>query len=569
MRVIVDKTRECIYRVPDILPAYMKRSLGIGIIIATVALLFPLDTWVHAQTSSTGLDSACVGSIDIPSNIYAGEEFRARIRVRNIGSTTWRRSQDFKLGSPDLQFNLTTWGVGNVPIPVSEGSVPRNDSVRFRFDVTAPVTPGAYTFAWQMLRGSQLFGAVCTRTVDVRLRPNDADSVSITGVPSRVETGQQFTVRITMRNNSRRTWTVGEYRLGSNGLGSSNASVEGPLRAFLHDPVPPNGRATFDLVVTAPSTVTGTSDLLRLRWRMLEENVEWFGDTGSRFIRVYRSANPVVTPTPTLTPTPTVTPTPTPTNPPATATPTPTQSIPNVATRLDCFAPEGTVTPTNNIFRATLSAQQGGVLSGQEIMWATRYQIAVSPVRSNTSAVGSAATTYLIPWDGGFSGTDTVRALFKEVTINGVRYLPSSCSVDFSYSSPALPTPNPNAYDPIVTPTQTPTSTYVPNPYDTQTIAPNPYDGTQTVTPVPVNGYNPENTYISNLSVNITSPTEYSSFTQGTQIPLAVSGNGSLGCGTWTLTKPNGQTVTLTASDFVEGRLPGDISPCTSASDPY
>lgn len=113
----------------------------------------------------------------------------------------------------------------------------------------------------------------------------------------------------------------------------------------------------------------------------------------------------------------------------------------------------------------------------------------------------------------------------------------------------------------------TPTPSPIPTQTQTVTITPNPYDG-QVPTPTP-NGYDAQTPYISALSVNITSPAENSVFLQGTQIPLAVSGNGTPTCGTWTLTKPNGETVTLAAADFVEGRLPGGISSCTSAYDAY
>jgi hypothetical protein len=531
----------------------MKRLFLTGVLVVLI-LGVSFAGAIQAQTIISQLDSQCVGSIKIPSRVYAGEDFDATVRVRNTGTTRWRRSDGFKLGSPNLQYNMTTWGVGSVAIPVYEGSVPRNDSVRFQFDPIAPATPGTYTFSWQMLQGSQLFGQVCTRNIEVQLRPNDADSISITGIPNRVETGQQFIAHITMKNNSRRTWTVGEYRLGSNGLMPSNTTVEGPLRAYLHDPVPRNGRATFDLVVTAPATVTGNSQQLTLRWRMLQENVEWFGQAGSRRIRVYKSATPVQIVTPT--PTPSITSTPGTSTPTATPTQTPTQSIPDVVTKLDCFAPHDTVTPNENLFRAVLSAQPGGVLSNMEITW-SGAPFLVSPVQSFTSTLGNASTNLIIPWDLGIHGTSTVRALFNETTVGGVHYLPSSCTVDFSYNSPQLPPPPP--YDPTISPTQTPTSTYVPNPYDGQTITPSPsaYDPV-TITPNPYDGVV--------LTASIISPVANTSIAEGQNVPVTVSGTGSLSCGTWTLTKPNGETVTLAGADFVSGQLPGNLPACVTTT---
>lgn len=128
-----------------------------------------------------------------------------------------------------------------------------------------------------------------------------------------------------------------------------------------------------------------------------------------------------------------------------------------------------------------------------------------------------------------------------------------------------------NTTVPTPTPTVTPTPTPTPiiNPYDGQTPIPtsNGYDA-QTITPNPyTNSYT--NPIVTALTAIITSPANNSFFAQGQNIPVAVSGNGSPSCGTWTLTKPNGQTVTLTAADFAEGKLPGNIPSCTSASDTY
>ena len=81
--------------------------------------------------------------------------------------------------------------------------------------------------------------------------------------------GETMNVSITMRNLGPSTWTAGQqFRLGAIGNG-----WEG-WRAYLPNDVPPNTNVTFTFPVTAPSTPGNYN----LRWRMLQEGVQWFGD---------------------------------------------------------------------------------------------------------------------------------------------------------------------------------------------------------------------------------------------------------------------------------------------------
>lgn len=471
----------------------------------------------NTSVPTSQLNARCVGSIDVPGNVWAGEEFRAKIRVENTGATIWRRSENFKLGSPNLQYNTTTWGVGGVNLPSSTTLHKRDET--FRFDASAPAAPGIYPFSWQMLQGNQLFGAVCTRNIEVKLHPNDADSISITGIPNRVETGQQFTARITMRNNSRRTWTVGEYRLGSNGLVASNTTVEGSLRAFLSTPVPPNGRVVFDLPVTAPATVAGNFQTLTLRWKMLQENFEWFGQAGSRSIRVYRGTNPTVTVTPTPTPTPVITPF-------LQFACLPRQQTAVVGQPVTVFED-----PFEGNFSANWLASGGVPTAGTGTSFTTTFD-----------TVGDKTiTARSVNFPGG-EKTDACR-----VTVTTGTVTPSPIITPV-----VTPTP---------TPTETPTSTYVPNPYDGQTITPPPINSYDSPTITP-NAY----TNQASLTASLTVPANGEQFTQGQSIELVASGNGTPVCGTWTLTKQNGQVITLGPTDFASGQLPENLPLCNPSS---
>ena len=103
---------------------------------------------------------------------------------------------------------------------------------------------------------------------------NDASFVSQSVPP--MCAGRSFVVSVTMKNIGSTTWTAaGNYRLGSQN--PQDNTIWGTGRAYLSgsDSIAPGAQKTFSFTVTAPST-TGTYNF---QWRMLRENVEWFGQT--------------------------------------------------------------------------------------------------------------------------------------------------------------------------------------------------------------------------------------------------------------------------------------------------
>lgn len=113
------------------------------------------------------------------------------------------------------------------------------------------------------------FGFACGTTASV---PRSATVVS-QSVPAYMDAGQTYQVSVTMQNNGGATWTQAEqYRLGSQN--PHDNMTWGLGRVELPHSVPPGGQVTFTFYVTAPS-YGGTYNF---QWRMLQENVEWFGD---------------------------------------------------------------------------------------------------------------------------------------------------------------------------------------------------------------------------------------------------------------------------------------------------
>lgn len=92
-------------------------------------------------------------------------------------------------------------------------------------------------------------------------------------VPAAAGTGQLFSVSITMKNVGTTTWTAADqYRLGSQN--PENNSTWGLVRVNVPSTVSPGQQVTFNFNPTAPSSPGNYN----FQWRMLRENVQWFGD---------------------------------------------------------------------------------------------------------------------------------------------------------------------------------------------------------------------------------------------------------------------------------------------------
>lgn len=92
----------------------------------------------------------------IPGTMKAGNTYLVSVGVRNLGSDTWSAGASYKLGTRDA----TTWSINRVAIPsFPSPNITNGNAVYFTFSVTAPSTPGTYSFDWQMLQeGVAWFG---------------------------------------------------------------------------------------------------------------------------------------------------------------------------------------------------------------------------------------------------------------------------------------------------------------------------------------------------------------------------------------------------------------------------
>ncbi len=110
------------------------------------------------------VDAAVIVSSNLPATLKKGKEFTAKITVRNVGTTVWKRADGYKLGA----------GGDSDPFTPPRKLLGRFVQIRpgqtatFKFRLTAPLQTGTYTTDWQMLReGVDRFGPLFTRQIRV------------------------------------------------------------------------------------------------------------------------------------------------------------------------------------------------------------------------------------------------------------------------------------------------------------------------------------------------------------------------------------------------------------------
>jgi len=98
--------------------------------------------------------------------------------------------------------------------------------------------------------------------------------------------GETVEVSVTMKNTGTSTWTAEEnFRLGSQNPQGNTTWGFNRVSLGEDETVEPGAEKTFSFEITAPET-EGT---YRFQWRMLQENVEWFGDlTHNQHINIGR-----------------------------------------------------------------------------------------------------------------------------------------------------------------------------------------------------------------------------------------------------------------------------------------
>ena len=209
-------------------------------------------------------------SESVPTSLQPGQAFNVNIKWTNNGSRTWNGSAGFRLASQNPANNVT-WGGNTVQLPgfvINPG-----EQLDLTFTAFAPSTPGRYNFQWQCIQDNTFFGEMSANVV-IQVGDggptNDAAYVSET-VASSMTPGQSYAVSITLTNTGGTTWSVNDYKLGSQNPQDNN--VWGLSRVSLPGPVAPNAAVTINFAVTAPAN----PGAYNFQWQMLKQGFGFFG----------------------------------------------------------------------------------------------------------------------------------------------------------------------------------------------------------------------------------------------------------------------------------------------------
>jgi hypothetical protein len=141
--------------------------------------------------------------------------------------------------------------------------------------IAAPSTGSTFT-GWS---GSGCSGtSSCTvvltqnRTVTAGFTGTNGSQFVSQSVPGSMIVGNDYNVSVTMKNTGTTTWTAGEqYKLGAQN--PQDNTTWGLNRVFMPGNVAPGAQGTFNFTVTAPPS----PGAYNFQWRMVQENVQWFG----------------------------------------------------------------------------------------------------------------------------------------------------------------------------------------------------------------------------------------------------------------------------------------------------
>ena|GEM_PF-1142958 len=117
-----------------------------------------------------------------------------------------------------------------------------------------------------------------SQPVTIRVTVGKANNAAFVSqnVPQQMTAGQEYTVSVTMKNTGLRPWSASSsYRLGSQNEQENQRWGMNRVQLPEAVTVAENQEHTFTFTVTAPAV----NGVYNFQWRMVQDGVEWFGDT--------------------------------------------------------------------------------------------------------------------------------------------------------------------------------------------------------------------------------------------------------------------------------------------------
>lgn len=239
--------------------------------------------------AATG-DQAVVTSVTVPDILTEGSSGTVSVIMKNVGSTTWTASNNFRLGAgnyPDPFYyktmsNQLVWtgfpdgGFSNslidqrVYLSPSDSIAP-GQSKTFSFNVTAPSRQGRYIFSGEMIHdGTGWFGSSSRFEKEIKVVPSgrigfESGLIDST-VPVYMKANTKQLVTISFKNVGTETWTSGNnYMLASTSSnqlvfsdfkdgGISNSVQDNRVYLGSSDQINTEDSKSFTFAINAPST---------------------------------------------------------------------------------------------------------------------------------------------------------------------------------------------------------------------------------------------------------------------------------------------------------------------------
>lgn len=242
-------------------------------------------------------------TVTVPSYVSPNEKVNVAVSVRNTGSSTWTKADNFRLGATtNNTFTFTDMRNGGYSNSATDQRIylSNSDSIKpeetktFNFSITAPTNAGSYRMSVKMIReGVDWFGDQVDVYINVK---GSLDAVfRVNDVPDQVAAGSTFYVNVADVNTGTENWKQSTlHRLGSTnnnqfpfilssseGFGTSDGREQ---RVYLPSGVyiPQGKEYGFFIKVKAPSTPgTYTFEI-----GMVKDGVSWFGQTLTKSITV-------------------------------------------------------------------------------------------------------------------------------------------------------------------------------------------------------------------------------------------------------------------------------------------
>jgi hypothetical protein len=238
---------------------------------------------IFCTTTAFAQDDAKGIAQFVPSKMEAGKKYTVVVQFENTGNSSWSNQEGYRLG-PQNPTDNSFWDVNKVKM-TAKGRVSPGKTATFKFSVTAPSKEGVYDFQWQMRHLSRgWFGKRGPNTkVEVESSKTKNNSVFVlqefpglvtVGPPFAVlNIGQNFEVKIILKNSGSSVWTSGLYKLGSQTPENNLTWLVDGVELNTNDVIQTGQFKTFTFIAVAPSE-PGIYDF---QWQLYQKGSGWFG----------------------------------------------------------------------------------------------------------------------------------------------------------------------------------------------------------------------------------------------------------------------------------------------------